>query len=59
MTNRENCVKWIKDYFANNKDGKAIIGIPITIDSSCCAGVTPAKHEAALEAMRSCQIDVI
>ena len=21
MTNRENCVKWIKDYFANNKDG--------------------------------------
>ena len=33
--------------------------IPITVDSSCCAGVTPAKHEAALEVMRSCQIDVI
>lgn len=33
--------------------------IPFTVDSSCCAGVTPEKHEAALEVMRSCQIDVI
>jgi nicotinamidase-related amidase len=31
----------------------------ISVDSSCCAGVTPDKHEAALETMRSCQIDVI
>jgi len=31
----------------------------ISVDSACCAGVTPAKHEAALETMRSCQIDVI
>ena len=31
----------------------------ISVDSSCCAGVTPQKHEAALETMRSCQIDVI
>lgn len=30
----------------------------ITVDASCCAGVTPARHEAALETMRSCQIDV-
>ncbi|NLL80429.1 MAG: cysteine hydrolase [Clostridiales bacterium] len=30
----------------------------ISVDSSCCAGVTPEKHEAALETMRSCQIDV-
>ena len=30
----------------------------ITVDSSCCAGVTPEKHEAALEVMRSCQINV-
>lgn len=30
----------------------------ITVDSSCCAGVTPEKHEAALEVMRSCQIIV-
>jgi len=31
----------------------------ISVDSACCAGVTPAKHEAALEVMRSCQINVI
>lgn len=31
---------------------------PITIDSSCCAGVTPEKHIASLETMRSCQIDI-
>ena len=30
----------------------------ITVDSKCCAGVTPQKHEAALEVMRSCQIIV-
>jgi len=33
--------------------------VPIAVDSACCAGVTPEKHEAALETMRSCQIDVI
>lgn len=32
--------------------------VPISIDSTCCAGVTPEKHEAALETMRSCQISV-
>lgn len=32
--------------------------IRVSVDSSCCAGVTPLKHEAALEAMRSCQIEV-
>lgn len=30
--------------------------IPVMADSACCAGVTPNKHEAALETMRSCQI---
>ena len=30
----------------------------ISVDSSCCAGVTPATHEAALATMRCCQIDV-
>ena len=30
----------------------------IYVDSKCCAGVTPQKHEAALEVMRSCQIIV-
>lgn len=33
--------------------------IPIIVYQDCCAGVTPAKHEAALEVMRSCQINVI
>lgn len=33
--------------------------IPITVDVSCCAGVTPEKHKAALLTMKSCQIDVI
>lgn len=33
--------------------------IPIFVDSSCCAGVTPKSHNAALETMRSCQINVI
>ena len=33
--------------------------IPFIVDSTCCAGVTPEKHKAALEVMRSCQIDVI
>lgn len=32
--------------------------INIACDAKCCAGVTPAKHEAALETMRSCQIEV-
>ena len=31
----------------------------IYVDSSCCAGVTPEKHDAALEVMKSCQINVI
>ena len=32
--------------------------VPISVDSACCAGVTPDKHAAALETMRSCQIIV-
>ena len=31
----------------------------ITVDSSCCAGVTPESHEAALTTMKMCQIEVI
>ena len=30
--------------------------VKISVDPSCCAGVTPEKHAAALETMRSCQI---
>lgn len=29
----------------------------ISVDPSCCAGVTPESHEAALATMRMCQID--
>lgn len=31
----------------------------IVVDASCCAGVTPEKHNAALEVMKSCQIEVV
>lgn len=31
----------------------------IVCDASCCAGTTPEKHKAALEVMKSCQIEVI
>lgn len=30
--------------------------VKISVDPACCAGVTPEKHAAALETMRSCQI---
>lgn len=33
--------------------------VPITVDASCCAGVTPDAHRAALTVMKSCQINVI
>ena len=32
---------------------------PITVDASCCAGVTPESHRQALAAMKVCQIEVI
>jgi len=31
----------------------------ITVDASCCAGVTPETHNAALTTMKMCQINVI
>lgn len=33
--------------------------VEITVDEVCCAGVTPQAHEAALQTMRSCQINII
>lgn len=33
--------------------------ITVRVDSSCCAGVTPASHENALNAMKMCQIEVL
>ena len=32
--------------------------VKISVDEACCAGVTPSKHDAAIETMRSCQIQV-
>lgn len=40
----------IKNYFPD---------VRVTVDASCCAGVTPEKHAAALEVMKSCQIDIV
>lgn len=33
--------------------------IKVSVDASCCAGVTPEAHEAALATMRSCQIEIV
>ena len=33
--------------------------ISISVDASCCAGVTPESHEAALITMQMCQINVV
>lgn len=33
--------------------------IPVIVDASCCAGVTPQSHKNALEAMKMCQIKII
>ena len=33
--------------------------VPIIVDASCCAGVTPESHENALKAMEMCQIDIV
>jgi len=33
--------------------------IEVTVDASCCAGVTPETHKAALSTMKCCQIKII
>lgn len=33
--------------------------VKMVVDASCCAGVTPESHEAALTTLRSCQIEVV
>ena len=32
--------------------------VKITVDAACCAGVTPDSHNAALETMKMCQIEI-
>ena len=33
--------------------------IPVKVDSTCCAGVTPESHEAALQTMKMCQVEIL
>lgn len=33
--------------------------IPVSVDASCCAGVTPESHEAALLTMKMCQVAIV
>ncbi len=33
--------------------------VPVIVDASCCAGVTPDSHITALNAMEACQIKVV
>lgn len=33
--------------------------LPVSVTAGCCAGVTPQKHNAALETMQSCQIKIM
>ena len=33
--------------------------VSIKVDASCCAGVTPETHDAALMTMKMCQIEVV
>lgn len=33
--------------------------LPVKVDASCCAGVTPESHENALAAMAMCQIEIL
>lgn len=47
-----------KDIFGTvDEYGIELVGL-CTDDESCCAGVTTKKHKAALEVMKSCQIEV-
>lgn len=32
--------------------------VPVIVDASCCAGVTPESHVQALNAMKMCQVEI-
>lgn len=36
----------------------ALPEVPVAVDASCCAGVTPQSHQAALETMKMCQVHI-
>ena len=33
--------------------------VEITVNTHCCAGLTPERHKAAIEVLKSCQINVL
>ena len=33
--------------------------VPVSVDATCCAGVTPESHRNALSAMKMCQVAVV
>lgn len=37
----------------------ALPEVPVRVDARLCAGVTPESHKAALETMRSCQVEIV
>ena len=37
----------------------AMPNVPIKVDASCCACVTPESHKTALEAMKLCQVEIM
>jgi nicotinamidase-related amidase len=32
---------------------------PVSVDEKCCAGVTPASHDAAITTMKMCQVSIV
>jgi len=45
---------------SNAMIAKAVLPeVPVLVDASCCAGVTPESHKQALGAMKVCQIEVV
>ena len=33
--------------------------LKVSVDASCCAGVTPQSHQNALETMKMCQVEIV
>ncbi|MGI6254343.1 MAG: cysteine hydrolase family protein [Acutalibacter sp.] len=33
--------------------------VPVSVDASCCAGVSPESHQRALDAMAACQVKIL
>ena len=55
----EHCIEGTKGWQIADGLEAEFPEVEITVDASCCAGVTPATHKAALETMKMCQINVI